>query len=238
MLVLGLDFETTGLDITKARIIEIGAVLWDTDLKMPLEILSVFVYAPDYSSEEIKKSGDESHGIPLSVLEKRSLNPDTAFNQLNFLIKEAQYVVGHNIREYDFPLYREDARRVGVDCPDPALIDTTCDVPYPAKIKGRSLTLLAAEHGFINPFPHRAVTDVLTMMKIFSVYDLSQIEHIANSPTLVIRAKVSYDDREKAKARGYRWDKKKEIWTKPIKDFQLAEEQKADFQVIVLGAKA
>ena len=40
MLILGVDFETTGLDTQKDSIIEVGAVLWDTQRKMPLQIYS------------------------------------------------------------------------------------------------------------------------------------------------------------------------------------------------------
>jgi oligoribonuclease (3'-5' exoribonuclease) len=36
MKLLGIDLETTGLDVTKDRIIEIGMVLWETDTQTPI----------------------------------------------------------------------------------------------------------------------------------------------------------------------------------------------------------
>jgi DNA polymerase-3 subunit epsilon len=237
MLVLGLDFESTGVDVKTARVIEIGAVLWETDLKMPVAMLSDFVYADDYDAEAIKKSGDESHGIPLEVLQQRGIEPRTAFSLLLSFMEQAQYVVGHNVREYDFPLLSEELGRAGLAVPKCKLIDTMGDLPFPKNIKGRGLEYLSAKHGFVNPFPHRAVTDVLSTLKLFSMYEFSEVEKIAKAPNITIRAKVSFDHKEKAKARGYRWDGDKKIWVKTIKDFQLEEEKKADFEVIVLGAK-
>ena len=37
-------------------------------------------------------------------------------------------------------------------------------------------------HGFLNPFPHRAVTDVMSMLKIASQYDLDRMADLAKLP--------------------------------------------------------
>ena len=50
------------------------------------------------------------------------------------------------------------------------------------KIKTRSLPYLAADHGFLNPFPHRALFDVMTMIQIAGMYDINEILKYADSP--------------------------------------------------------
>src|SRR3954470_23975011 len=44
MRLLGLDFETTGLDTANDRVTEIGLCLWDSDTKRPITTYSVFLY--------------------------------------------------------------------------------------------------------------------------------------------------------------------------------------------------
>ena len=107
----------------------------------------------------------------------------------------------------------------------------------PPAITTRKLTHLAAEHGFLNPFPHRAVSDVLTMLKVLSHYDIAPVLESARQPSFTVKACVSYDDREKAKARGYRWDAARKIWTKIVKGHRLNDEIEAckpEFAVVIL----
>jgi hypothetical protein len=47
MLILGLYFETTGFDVQKDRITEVGAVLWDTVTSTPVRLVSTMVKHED-----------------------------------------------------------------------------------------------------------------------------------------------------------------------------------------------
>jgi len=77
------------------------------------------------------------------------------------------------------------------------------DVPSPPQITTRKLAHLAAEHGFLNPFAHRAVFDVLTMLKILSCYPIENVIISSNQPLMKLVALVAFDGRYKAKARGF-----------------------------------
>lgn len=110
-------------------------------------------------------------------------------------------------------------------------IDTTEDVPYPLEVKTRKLTHLAAEHGFVNPFPHRAVTDVLTTLRILSFYSTEEVERYAKAESKTLVANFERDDpefevkKDAVKRNGYRWTGAPEYqWKKSIKDFQVEEE--------------
>src|SRR5690606_9794451 len=94
-------------------------------------------------------------------------------------------------------------------------IDTKCDIPQ--KGKSSSLVYMAADHGFVNPFPHRALHDVFTMLKLAGHYDLDEALQLARSPYITLVAEVSFDDRDKAKSAGFHWDPKRKLWTQRVR---------------------
>ena len=80
------------------------------------------------------------------------------------------------------------------------------DVPYPETIATRKLTYLAADHGIVNPFAHRALFDVITMMQ--TCVELFR----KRNPTAVFPEPECRSHphgvmtREAAKQMGFRWD--------------------------------
>jgi DNA polymerase III subunit epsilon len=229
---LGLDFETTGLDTKKDSIIEVGAVLWDVKRKSPAMqfgalIKGNFAVTPEITRiTGITKEDTDKFGVPFRE----------AIHEMGKMIPHASHIVAHNGTNFDRPILNSELLRHEMPVPPHPWIDTAVDVDYPPEVTVRKLTYLATEHGFLNPFAHRAVSDVLTMMKIASYYDPEQILKWAASPPVTIRAKVSYDDRLLASARGYRWDAERKFWIKSIKEFQLeAEKQGASFEIVRLS---
>jgi DNA polymerase-3 subunit epsilon len=124
-------------------------------------------------------------------------------------------------------------------------IDTLHDIPFATQPDSKKLKYLASDHGFINPFAHRAVFDVLTMLRVLSEYDLSTVVGRAQTPDIIIRAVVPHPKRDgglgkdKAKLAGFRWqdvDGKQYplMWVKKIKESELGVEQAKlpDYQVI------
>jgi DNA polymerase III subunit epsilon len=121
------------------------------------------------------------------------------------------------------------------------VIDTLTDIPFASEPDSRKLKYLAGDHGFLNPFAHRAVFDVLTMLKVLSHYPIDKVLEYAKAPMITIRAVVDFNNKDKAKARRFSWEKigdktYPKMWVKRIKEFQLEEEKKAmaPFQVGVL----
>ena len=245
MLVCGVDFETTGLNVNEDRIIEVGAVIWDTDRHAPVLMMSHFIEVDVPLSDEITKiTGITSHD-----LEMWGHLPTVGLGLLLDFMREAEVVVAHNGTGFDKPLLEAEVARHHLTTQYPLLpwIDTSLDVPYPEMIKTRKLTHLAAEHGFLNPFAHRAVSDVLTMLKILSHYDVSEVLATSKLPTIRLVAVVKkpwHDlapegkkENDLARARGYRWDGAKKQWLKHVKQNRVAEEtDHGEFQVVVEGA--
>lgn len=240
MLLLGLDLETGGAFNAPPEtnfITEIGLVLWDTEFSQPVDFLSQLL-KPDHpvSPEAAEYTGisDEllaRHGRPADI---RTLQP------IARLMKKADYIVAHNGRDFDRPLIESAFSQFGLKLPATPWLDTQYDVDYPRSCASRNLIYLAGFHGMVNPFQHRAVTDVLTMLTILARYDIQQV--IANSQRkwLIVQANVSYDEREKAKEKGFRWQSDggkvyDKCWVKRVREEQLATLQgDCDFNLTVL----
>lgn len=213
MFVLGLDFETTGVDPRKDEVIEVGAVVWDVERKKPAAIYSDLIPSDKPLSAEVMKVT----GLTDEDLRRWGQPLESVLKKLSNLASKCQYIVAHNGNKFD-KLFLE---RLLQEFPHPGFnspwIDTLTDVPYPDQIVTRKLSYLAAEHGFLNMFSHRAVFDVLTMMKVVSMYDFNHILKTLNSPMLKIIAQVSYEEKSKAKDMGFRWDPNQRIWYMEIR---------------------
>ncbi|MEG7787053.1 hypothetical protein U2388_15000, partial [Listeria monocytogenes] len=81
-------------------------------------------------------------------------------------------------RNYDQPLLSSELARHDVDlAPINSVpwLDTRYDLPHEEEPESRKLKHLACDLGFTNPFPHRAVTDVLTMCRVTASHDFGAI---------------------------------------------------------------
>lgn len=248
MLILGLDFETTITEPVmpkEMRIIEIGAVLWDSVRKYPVLPITRLVWDKSYPFVPFIT---ELTGLTLADLEKYGTPPKYALEKLLKLMREAEAVVAHNGKFFDKPLLEAECARHGLAMPELPWIDTVCDIDYPKKIETRKLDFLAPSHGFINPFAHRAMFDVLSMMKILSNYDFDYILARSKEPEIVIKALVQKPfgptaeqgkkETDQAKARGFRFDGESKSWLKRIKevDYQM-EVGACPFRIAILEQK-
>lgn len=230
MLLLGLDFETTGLHFDTDRIIEVGAVLWDTDHNAPLGMLSQFMH--DASYPELSPEIQAITGIRPEHLARLAKPPAEVFADLYSLMKHATIVVAHNGAGFDAPMMLAELARQKISGGAWMLpwLDTMTDVPYPERVSTRKLGHLAADHGFLNPFPHRALFDVLTMMTLLGQYDIHEVIQLAAEPNVVLVAETQLPWKDKgvstnlAKARGYRWDGAQKTWSKTVKQSRVESE--------------
>lgn len=242
--VLGLDFESTGLDTATARIIEVGAVVWDVEKRQPLHLMSA-VINEDYLfplSEDTKKVT----GLYDDLLREFGVSLNKAFTKLHDLIikHNISYIVAHNGENYDKPLLFNEVARLnfnGEKFFKTPWIDTRNDLPFDDEPDSRKLAHLALNYGFINPFQHRALFDVLTMLKVMGHFDFQKIVEYSKIPYIIVRAMVGYEDREKAKARRFSWEKIgdkvfQKSWVKKIKATDFDKEQAAcDFQLVKIA---
>lgn len=235
----GIDFETTGLKIGVVSVTEVGLVLWDTDLRSPVKLAGFLV---DPGPNAVWEPGVEKiNGITPELCAKYGMPDEKAIRQLLFWYQNADAAVAHNGLEFDRLVLKYWAEKYGLDWqPNKLWIDTKCDLDIPARNSTR-LVYMAADHQFLNPFPHRAVFDVMTMMKILDNYDINEVVKVSMSPTLVVKAIVNYDTRDLAKNRGFHWKAEEKQWTMVVKECHLEREREActaaGFEIEVIGKK-
>jgi DNA polymerase-3 subunit epsilon len=223
MRLLGLDLETTGLDFDKDKIIEIGYVVKDWGNPRPLHI------GCDYVTGKMPIGSYTGHGITQEILDLAGIFLSKAVSKLEATIDlfRPDYIVAHNGEAFDKPFLM--GKLVLEEVPSLRAIpwlDTKEDVPYPEHFVSRRLGHLAMEYEFLNPFPHAALFDVMTMFKVLEKQDLSKVIERSKSPSVVLRAMVSFQDKDQAKQRRYNWEKVGDkvypkCWVKKVKECDL-----------------
>lgn len=243
--VLGFDIETSGLDFKKDHILEVGYVIkeWTKERGWAPKNLaqgSFFLWEENYP-DPMPPESYQTHKISSTLLKEVGKEIEISFLSLLGLCERlnVECIIAHNGIAFDKPFILETVSSYSpllsffADTP---WIDTKSHIQYPADCKGNSLMYLSAYHGFLNPFPHDALSDVQTMMRILSHYDFERLYQRAKEPWIRIRADVKFDGKELAKARNYQWNIPLKIWEKniPISDYEN-EVKEAPFQVIKLS---
>lgn len=152
------DFETTGLSIHTAEIIEIGAVKvrnWQI-----VEHFNSFVKP----TEAISKTVTRLTGITNKDLENAPTISEILPKFMAFI--EGEYLLGHNIARYDLPILKRLACcdfSVDNDYEDTLQLSRT-SIP---ELPSHSLEALCAYYGVENADAHRAVGDAEVTSEIY-----------------------------------------------------------------------
>ena len=234
MLILGIDMETTGLNIPTIGVTEVGMVVWDTTLRAPIKLFGTLV---DPGPKAIWEPGVEKiNNLTPKVCSDYGMPDDKALRYVLSWYGSADVACAHNGTVFDRPLLDEWAARYGLDSQKSKIwIDTKTDIDVPERNSTR-LVYMAADHGFLNPFPHRAMFDVMTMLKILDKADIGKVLELAASPSITVKALVSFDQKDLARNRGYhaQYDIKSDgsrgsfkYWSMSIKECKLDAERLA-----------
>lgn len=206
---------------------------------MPVILMSRLIKCTVNIPEEVTQKTK----ITNEMVNEFGINIKDGLAELSHMAVKARpsYILAHNGRNFDFPLLDAEINRNQFDMSgfmDIPRLDTRTDLPFSHPPESMRLNHLAMDMGVINHFKHRAVTDVLTMLCVFSQFPIEDIVAYSKIPTLKIRALTNYDQKELAKARSFLWDGANKIWSKDIKEDKLqAEIEKcklAGFEIVVL----
>ena len=124
------DFETTGLDPARDRIIQVG--LCEVSAGQVIQRSSWLVNQP----VEVPPEAARIHGISTSDIRARGIPPRDSVQRVLAAMRQAPACIGHNIHRFDVPFLLAESRRHGFAAPDyQHYIDTA------AIYKGRKLGL-------------------------------------------------------------------------------------------------
>ena len=193
MLVVSLDFETTGLDKVNDRITEVGMVLYSTKINRAIENSSYLVDA----GLPVPARVTEITGISTGLIKKMGRPEKDAIEDVAFLMEQADAIIGQNVIQFDKQFLDNAAKRLGVTIPVKPWLDTRTDLPL--SVETKSLIYMAADHNFLNPFPHNAIADGLTVLKLAALYDFDKMLARSKEPNVVLQSMQTFEQNEVAK---------------------------------------
>lgn len=232
MIVLGYDLESTGIDVKADRILEVGAVLYDTDARQPVRMYDTLIRPRDplpegyVSPTGIKGEWLQAHGVSLAE----------AFGEVQRMIAAMPepIIIGHNVINYDKQLSLAELAReqiVGHGLESAHYVDTRQDLQFSPEPSSRKLKHLLADYAHaLNPFEHRAICDVLACFKLIDLFPFEEVLAHSKVPLITVRALVTYQmekERQGAKELRYNWNGEAKLWTKQIRENTLEAEAAA-----------
>lgn len=249
-----IDFETTGIDTSVDRVIEIGAQVVDESWNV-LAQCSVLVKGDDYPT--LTTDIQDITGITQEDLDKNGKSIEEAWSLLDSIIPDdLQYAIAFN-KQFDESIFRAEAARhvltmkrgLNILAQVPwvcAMVDVETNYMY----KSWKLSHLALEYGVaVNPKElHRAINDVELMRKTLIAMGTSSQKMLSfqQVPWIYVAAKIEKPwidggkSKNEATKNGYSWEKAKgddkqfpKTWVKRIKAHQLElEMKKVPFQIV------
>lgn len=228
MLICGLDLETTGLDKDGDEITEIAWVIKKWRDPKPLVCKTYFTRVTKPIPEEITKlTSIRDWHLDMQAVDLKDAVGDLIQDMMD---TDCAYIMAHNGEAFDRPFLMKKLDQGEIRFPEYHWLDSKTDCRW--EFQSRKLSYLACEYGFLNPFPHAALFDVMTMFKCAEHFEIEDIVRRANEADVYVVANVNYHDRQLAKDAGFRWEKADDYrtftkqWVKLIKESDLAELQK------------
>jgi DNA polymerase-3 subunit epsilon len=213
-----LDTETTGLDHSKDKIMELALLRVDVDLAtgLPVGLMQVYDQLED-PGMPIPREVQEITGITNAMVQGQQL--DEA--RIASLLDGVDLVIAHNAG-FDRPFCEariDQFRHLTWAC-------SFADIPWKEQGKrSAKLESLALDNGWFYD-AHRAEMDCHALLAVLTTH-LPQLSHTglahlmeqARKPSFrVMATNAPFDAKDKLKSRGYRWSADQKVWHTRVGD--------------------
>lgn len=223
-----IDVETTGLDFAKDKITEIGIVQFEYSLEQLQEgddpELTIVEMYGSLQDPGFPLAADISRltGLTDKVLAGKKID----WALVRSMLESSNIVLAHNAAFDRAFVLAADTEKMFKG----AVLDRwACTMQLidweEHGYKTRSLNYLAADHGFVNPFPHRAVFDCATTFKLMAPH-FAELHR--NKDFFMFRVEATdapFRLKDTLKARRYMWDSEARVWFKEMLGPKLVAER-------------
>lgn len=152
------DLETTGLDTSKDRIIEIGAAkLVDGEFT---EKFKTFVNPKMH----IPESATKVNNITDEMVKNAPAIEDVMADFYKFCYGAT--LCGHNVKDFDFRFLNNEAKRCGYIFVNPLIDTLELSVKYVRNVQNNKLGTLCTRFGVVNENAHRAYEDAISTARV------------------------------------------------------------------------
>jgi DNA polymerase-3 subunit epsilon len=206
-----LDTETTGLDPTTDSLVEVGAILFSVPHRAVIQQVSFLLPCTENPALHVNRIAPDL---------TRLVDCSLALEMFQAMAGEADAFIAHNAAfdaAFLDPLLTPALRSIPWIC--------TCEgIRWPGLRLNPSLTDLALAYGVPVWAAHRALTDCTYLAQVLA-RDTELERHLIQGlePRRLVVAQVSYDEREQAKAAGFRWDPAAKQWSRRCSQSEIDE---------------
>jgi DNA polymerase-3 subunit epsilon len=222
------DLETSGLNPEQDQIIEIGLIEFAYQADTMPMIINMYSGLEE-PTQEISEEITRITGITNLMLKGRTID----WEFVRALVERASIVIAHNVA-FDSSFLRLRPELAGAE------VHWACSakhIDWTTKgFRTRALNYLAADHGFLNPFAHRALFDAATTFRLVAPH-LDELIERSYEKELVVEAVGSpFESKDVLRLHGYRWDPQNRFWFKVVLQSELEAERRFLSEEVYNGA--
>lgn len=230
---LFLDFETTDLSIEKAEIVEIGFLKTTKNLKI-ISSGSFLVKTDKAIDERIAK---DILKFDNDFVQNHGFEKDYAIAKLGDMILKCKYIIAHNGLGFDIPMAK---KYLGNEIfKDKIIVDTLIDLPesFYSEVASKKLKYLAVERGILLNESHRAFKDIAILHCLLCSFqdNLKEIYEKASKKIYLCSINVSFNDKDKAKEIGCRWNSSEKRWEREFSEEDYKDHEKSGWPIKIVN---